>query len=306
MCVEKELQELKQKPNKTARETSTELEKSLYDVIKVLDKGFVRVVDYMGTDSSIVQAARVSYGKGTKSVNDDTALIRYLMRNKHTTPFEMCEIKFHIKCPIFVARQWLRHRTASVNEYSARYSMMSSDFYIPHEDVLLAQSSTNKQGREEKLSGEELKYVKSLVEEHTNKSYQTYQSIMNQDQLGETLNEDNKGLTRELSRIVLPLNIYTEFYWKIDLHNLLHFLRLRAHSHAQYEIQEYAKAMLNLVKLWVPIAYQAFVDYAMNSANFSHEELKVLKAMLDGKDIKREDTKLSQREWQEFENKLAE
>ncbi len=304
MSNEKELQELKAQKNTTARANSEDLEKSLYDIHKVLDKGFVRVIDYMGNDSSIVQAARVSYGKGTKSINDDELLIRYLMRNKHTTPFEMCEIKFHIKCPIFVARQWLRHRTANVNEYSARYSIMSNDFYIPEDSSLLSQSSTNKQGREDRLSDSETKHVASLIESNTNQSYANYQDIMNTDSEGNLLDDNRKGLTRELSRIVLPLNVYTEFYWKIDLHNLLHFLRLRAHSHAQYEIQEYAYKMLDLVKLWVPLAYKAFEDYVKDSATLSTNEIELVKKMLKGESITQENSGLSKREYLEFENKI--
>ncbi len=304
MSNEKELQELKAQKNTTARATSESLEKSLYDIHKVLDKGFVRVIDYMGNDSSIVQAARVSYGKGTKSINDDELLIRYLMRNKHTTPFEMCEIKFHIKCPIFVARQWLRHRTANVNEYSARYSIMSNDFYIPEDSSLLSQSSTNKQGREDRLSDSETKHVANLIERNTDQSYANYQDIMNTDSEGNLIDDERKGLTRELSRIVLPLNVYTEFYWKIDLHNLLHFLRLRAHSHAQYEIQEYAYKMLDLVKLWVPLAYKAFEDYVKDSATLSKNEIDLVKKMLKGENITQENSNLSKREFLEFENKI--
>lgn len=304
MSDEKELQELKAQKNTTARATSESLEKSLYDIHKVLDKGFVRVIDYMGNDSSIVQAARVSYGKGTKSINDDELLIRYLMRNKHTTPFEMCEIKFHIKCPIFVARQWLRHRTANVNEYSARYSIMSNDFYIPEDSSLLSQSSTNKQGREDRLSDSETKHVANLIERNTDQSYANYQDIMNTDSEGNLIDDERKGLTRELSRIVLPLNVYTEFYWKIDLHNLLHFLRLRAHSHAQYEIQEYAYKMLDLVKLWVPLAYKAFEDYVKDSATLSKNEIDLVKKMLKGENITQENSNLSKREFLEFENKI--
>ncbi len=304
MSDEKELQELKAQKNTTARATSESLEKSLYDIHKVLDKGFVRVIDYMGNDSSIVQAARVSYGKGTKSINDDELLIRYLMRNKHTTPFEMCEIKFHIKCPIFVARQWLRHRTANVNEYSARYSIMSNDFYIPEDSSLLSQSSTNKQGREDRLSDSETKHVANLIERNTDQSYANYQDIMNTDSEGNLIDDERKGLTRELSRIVLPLNVYTEFYWKIDLHNLLHFLRLRAHSHAQYEIQEYAYKMLDLVKLWVPLAYKAFEDYVKDSATLSKSEIDLVKKMLKGENITQENSNLSKREFLEFENKI--
>lgn len=223
--------------------------------LKILDKGFVRIVDIMGDDSSIVQAARISYGKGTKHSSQDRSLIRYLMRHKHTSPFEMCEIKLHIKMPIFVARQWIRHRTANVNEYSGRYSVMSEDFYIPSISDIAKQSVDNKQGRGEILEEKEAKKVRKLIEKQSKEAYEAYEAML------------EKGIAKEIARIVLPQNIYTEFYWKIDLHNLFHFLYLRSHPTAQFEIREYSKAIESMVQEWVPMAYEAFVDYRKNAIN---------------------------------------
>lgn len=218
----------------------------------VLDHGFIRVVDYMGTDKSIVQAARVSYGSGTKSVREDAKLIHYLMRNNHNTPFEMCEIKFHIKMPIFVARQWVRHRTANINEYSARYSTLDNEFYIPEMDVLCFQSKSNKQGREGELDKATAAEFIRLMEIHCQQSYDFYTELL------------NANVARELARMVLPLNIYTQWYWKIDLHNLLHFLKLRTDPHAQYEIRIYANIIMNILEEWVPITMEAFKLYRLN------------------------------------------
>lgn len=247
----------------------SEKKKNLNKQIECLDKGFVRLVDYMGDDSAIVQAARVSYGKGTKSVTMDRELIRYLLRHRHTSPFEMVEFKFHVKLPIFVARQWIRHRTANVNEYSGRYSEMKNEFYVPEIFQLRHQSSLNKQARGDK--------------ELPKKSSETILRKMQKAQ--ETLYHDYefylaKDLARELSRINLPLSTYTEWYWKIDLHNLLHFLRLRLDWHAQYEIRVYAEKIAELIKPIVPITYQAFEDYIVNSLSFSQQELSVLNLML--------------------------
>lgn len=247
----------------------SEKKKNLNKQIECLDKGFVRLVDYMGDDSAIVQAARVSYGKGTKSVTMDRELIRYLLRHRHTSPFEMVEFKFHVKLPIFVARQWIRHRTANVNEYSGRYSEMKNEFYVPEIFQLRHQSALNKQARGEK--------------ELPKKSSETILRKMQKAQ--ETLYNDYefylaKDLARELSRINLPLSTYTEWYWKIDLHNLLHFLRLRLDWHAQYEIRVYAEKIAELIKPIVPITYQAFEDYVVNSLSFSQQELSVLNLML--------------------------
>ncbi len=262
------------------------LEKYLQKSIPCLDKGFVRLVDYMGDDNAIVQAARVSYGAGTKSINDDTALIRYLLRNKHTTPFEMCEIKLHIKAPIFIARQWLRHRTANVNEYSARYSIMEHDYYLPEPSQLCHQSKSNKQGRSEVIAEPLNSEIQGQIKEISEKAFEVYDNFLSED----------INLAKEISRTILPVNVYTQFYWKIDLHNLLHFLKLRVDAHAQYEIRVFAQAILDLVKEWVPITYQAFMDYAINSHLISGEELELLKKILKGEPYKIENYRISKRE----------
>ena len=289
---------------KTTRATSTALEKILYKPIPILDHGFIRVIDYMGTDQSIVQAARVSYGEGTKKLREDRGLIRYLLSHWHTTPFEMCEIKFHIKLPIFVARQWIRHRTANVNEYSARYSVLDKEFYIPEMDQLGSQSTTNKQGRSNTLDKKFAKHAQDLIKKNSEQLYEDYQDLLN----GKLLNNDEyvegEGLARELARTTLPLNYYTQWYWKIDLHNLMHFLRLRADSHAQYEIQIYAEKMVEILKKWVPLTYEAFEDYRADSFQLSKEAAKLLKHILANKKIKPSNYKLSLREIREIENKF--
>ena len=237
----------------------------------VLDHGFVRLVDYMGGDDSIVQAARVSYGKGTKKISEDRGLIRYLMRHRHTTPFEMVELKFHAKMPIFVARHWIRHRTASVNEYSLRYSEPENEFYIPKPEEVRFQSVTNRQGSsEEKVSEETAQKVIDFLSSTSEDSMGKYQSM----------NKDN--IARELARIGLPINIYTQWYWKIDLHNLFHFLSLRADPHAQWEIREYAKIMGEITRSVAPNAYESFQDYVLNSINFSGPEMQAMKQILSG------------------------
>lgn len=289
----------------TRRSTVSSLEKILYEPIKVLDHGFIRVIDYMGDDSAIVQAARVSYGKGTKQVNQDKGLINYLMRHRHTTPFEMCDIKFHIKLPIFIARQWIRHRTASVNEYSARYSILGKEFYLPEPKNISAQSSINKQGREDNsVPPEVASKVLNILKSDALNCYDHYIEMMNEDDKGNIINEDNIGITRELARMNLTLNYYTEWYWKINLHNLLHFLSLRADSHAQYEIRVYAESLLGIVKNWVPYAYDAFEEHRLHSATFSRTALDVIKRMIKGEKVLQETSGLSKREWVELENSL--
>ena len=305
MSDQAELNEVLQIKNTTKRATVPALEEILYKPIKVLDHGFVRVIDYMGDDSAVVQAARVSYGRGTKKSLQDKGLINYLMRHRHTTPFEMCDIKFHIKLPIFIARQWIRHRTASVNEYSARYSILSNEFYLPDRENLTPQSSTNKQGRSSEALPENIALrVLATIKEDSLRCYKNYVAMMNQDEQGNIIDEDNVGITRELARINLTLNHYTEWYWKINLHNLLHFLALRADSHAQYEIRVYADKMLDTVKKWVPITYQAFMDYRVGAAEISSKGLKVIKFMISGKEISQEKSGLSKREWNELMEKL--
>jgi thymidylate synthase (FAD) len=297
-----EINQLKKQKQTTIRPVSPELEDILYHPFEVLDHGFVRVVDYMGNDSSVVQAARVSYGSGTKKINADTALINYLIAHRHTTPLEMCEIKFHIKLPVFVARQWIRHRTASVNEYSARYSIMEDEFYIPKAQHLSAQSKINHQGRDETkvLNEQEQKMVLDILKKDSTNSYQNYLKMINQNENGEVLDQDKEGLARELARMNLPLNCYTQWYWKIDLHNLLHFLNLRADSHAQYEIRVYAEIMLDIVKKWVPHCYQAFIKNNKTGKNFSGPALEIIKKMLNGEKVLQENSGLSPREWGEL------
>ncbi len=235
-----------------------------------LNAGFVRLVDYMGGDESIVQAARVSYGKGTKSVNEDRGLIRYLMRHLHTTPFEMVELKFHVKLPIFVARQWIRHRTANVNEYSGRYSVMKDEFYVPQRGAIHYQSVRNKQGRGvEDVPADLREKVLAILTSSQQKMYGEYEQLLESD------------IARELARINLPLSLYTEWYWKIDLHNLFHFLRLRMDAHAQYEIRVYADAMAEITRQVVPVAWEAFEDYMLRAERFSRLELKVLAEYID-------------------------
>lgn len=284
----------------TVRATVPAMEEILYKAFKVLDHGFVRVVDYMGDDSAIVQSARVSYGAGTKKINQDRGLIQYLMRHKHTTPFEMCEIKFHIKLPMFIARQWIRHRTANVNEYSARYSILGSDFYLPEKQHLAAQSLINNQGRGEVLNEDEAEKVLAILEQDAKQCYAHYQAMLNEDEQGNTIDESKSKLARELARMNLPVNFYTEWYWKIDLHNLLHFLHLRADSHAQYEIRAYAQLMLDIVAKWVPLTYEAFMEYAVNGVHISNNAMATIKKMLAGESVTQEESGMSKREWGEL------
>jgi thymidylate synthase (FAD) len=284
----------------TRRASVPALEAVLYEPLPVLDHGFVRVIDYMGDDSAIVQAARVSYGTGTKKLREDEGLIRYLMRHRHTTPFEMCEIKFHIKLPIFVARQWIRHRMASVNEYSARYSIMDREFYVPAPEHLAAQSAQNRQGRGEVLSGAEAQRVLHILREDSATAYDHYEEMLNETQDGGKINEHNQGLARELARMNLPLNFYTQWYWKIDLHNLFHFLNVRADAHAQYEIRAYANVMLDLIAKWVPLAFGAFRDYRLGGAEVSAQGIEAIRRMLAGETIGESDVGMSAREWREL------
>ncbi len=279
---------------------SLELEAVLGDPIKVLDHGFIRVVDYMGNDSAIVQAARVSYGTGTKQVSQDRGLILYLMRHRHTTPFEMCEIKFHVKLPIFVARQWIRHRTANVNEYSARYSIAPREFYLPNKEQIAVQATHNKQGRGEVLNAIDAERVLSILRDDSQRCYDHYEELINEDFQGNTLDASKPKLARELARMNLTLNCYTEWYWKIDLHNLLHFLKLRADQHAQYEIRVYADVMMDLVKRWAPIALEAFEEYCMHGRYVSRKAIAALQKMLAGHKVSQPDSGLSKREWEEL------
>jgi thymidylate synthase (FAD) len=328
-----EIEALRASEHPTRRATVTALEDLLYAVVPVLDRGFVRLIDYMGDDGAIVQAARVSYGKGTSQVSSDRGLIRYLMRHRHTTPFEMCEIKLHVKLPIFVARQWIRHRTANVNEYSARYSLLAREFYVPDATgidsrlakvraeaegadllggewrqrstrKLAAQSRSNKQGRAAELAPEEAAEAIRRIRIESRRAYTNYEKLLNE-HAGAPIDPARQGLARELARMVLPTNYYTEWYWKIDLHNLLHFLSLRADSHAQYEIRVYAEAIADLVKRWVPLAYEAFEDYVMGGVRLSAGDVKLVRRMLAGEKVGQAESGLSPREWRELKEHLG-
>jgi len=280
-------------PRPTLRAVSEGMEAHLYRAHPVLDHGFVRVIDYMGDDAAIVQAARVSYGAGTRHVSNDAGLIRYLMRHWHSTPFEMCEIKLHVKLPVFVARQWIRHRTANVNEYSARYSILDREFYVPAPEHLAAQSQVNNQGRGAVLEGAEAARVLDILKGDAARAYDHYEAMLR--------DEGQQGLARELARMNLPASIYTQWYWKCDLHNLFHFLRLRADSHAQYEIRAYADVICRLVADWVPLAWGAFEDYRMGGVQLSRQAVDCLRRMLKGEAVTAETSGMSKREWAEFE-----
>jgi thymidylate synthase (FAD) len=280
---------------KTLRPIAPALEEVLFQALPVLDHGFVRVIDYMGDDGAVVQAARVSYGRGTRRVSEDKGLINYLMRHRHTTPFEMCEIKYHVKLPIFVARQWIRHRTANVNEYSARYSILDNEFYIPAPEHLAAQAATNRQGRGTVLEGKAAARVLDLLRNDAERAYAGYTEMLN-----EGSDPTWPGLARELARMNLSLNFYTQWYWKTDLHNLMHFLSLRADPHAQYEIRAYADTMLETLRRWVPLCHAAFLEYRMNAAAISATGLRVLRRMLAGEAVDQAASGLSPREWREL------
>jgi len=285
----------------TRRPVAPALEEVLYQALPVLDHGFVRVIDYMGDDAAVVQAARVSYGKGTKKVSEDKGLIHYLMRHRHSTPFEMCEIKFHVKLPIFVARQWIRHRTANVNEYSARYSILDREFYIPAPAQLAAQSVANRQGRGDVLTGAEAQRVLEILKQDSTTAYDHYAEMLNESEAGETIDAEKQGLARELARMNLSLNFYTQWYWKIDLYNFMHFLSLRADPHAQYEIRVYADAMLDVLRKWVPLTAEAFDQHRLHAITLSKNALVAVKRMLKGEAVTLENSGLGKREWSELQ-----
>ncbi|HET6183779.1 MAG TPA: FAD-dependent thymidylate synthase [Acetobacteraceae bacterium] len=297
---EQEIAAARERRAETARPTVPALEALLYRPLPVLDHGFVRVIDYMGDDGAIVQAARVSYGRGTRRVSEDAGLIRYLMRHRHSTPFEMCEIKYHVKLPIFVARQWIRHRTANVNEYSARYSVLDREFYLPAPEHLAAQSAANRQGRGAVLGGEEAAQVLDLLRADAARCYDNYAWMLNEPADGHIADPARQGLARELARMNLTLNTYTQWYWKIDLHNLLHFLSLRADAHAQYEIRAYAEAMMTTLEAWVPLAFAAFREYRLGAATLSAGMLAVVRRLLNGESVEPGESGLSRREWGEL------
>jgi thymidylate synthase (FAD) len=284
----------------TRRATAPGMEALLGRSERVLDHGFLRVVDYMGDDAAIVQAARVSYGSGTKTQREDRGLIRYLLAHSHTTPFEMCEVKLHVKLPIFVARQWIRHRTANVNEYSARYSILDREFYVPAPEHLAAQSTANSQGRGATLSGEEAQRVLQIIHEDGERNFSSYRQLLNEGEDGSAIDPRRSGLSRELARIGLSVNTYTQWYWKTDLHNLLRFVRLRTDPHAQYEIQAYAERLLQILSRWVPYTYEAFLDYQLNSVTLSAPALEVIRRRLRGEAIDFDASGLSKREWNDL------
>jgi len=297
---QQEIKELQSQEFKTKRVTAPELEKVLFEAIPILDHGFIRVIDYMGDDTSIVQAARVSYGKGTKKVSTDSGLIKYLMRHWHSTPFEMCEIKYHVKLPIFIARQWIRHRTANVNEYSARYSILDKEFYLPSPEHLAAQSKNNRQGRGNIIKGDQAKKVLNLLKKDAEQTYDNYEMMLNERYDGSIIDEKETGLARELARMNLTLNTYTQWYWKTDLLNLMNFLRLRVDHHAQYEIRAYADVMLDSLKKWVPITYDAFMDYRVGGTEVSAKGKIIIQKLIKGEKVNVEESGLSKREWNEL------
>ena len=296
----KEILDQQSQKTNTKRVTSADLEEIMYEAIPILDHGFIRVVDYMGNDTSIVQAARVSYGKGTKKVNTDSGLIKYLMRHWHSTPFEMCEIKYHVKLPIFIARQWIRHRTANVNEYSARYSILDKEFYLPAAEQLAAQSQGNRQVRGDIIKGDNAKEVLKLLKDDAERTYKNYEEMLNERYDGTIIDDKKSGLARELARMNLTLNTYTQWYWKTDLLNLMNFIRLRADDHAQYEIRAYADAMLDTLKKWVPTTYEAFMDYRVGGTEVSSKGKSIIQKLIKGEKISIEESGLSKREWNEL------
>jgi thymidylate synthase (FAD) len=302
---QQELAEAKAARAETRRPTVPALEAMLFDPLPVLDHGFVRVIDYMGDDAAVVQAARVSYGRGTKAVTEDRGLIRYLMRHWHSTPFEMCEIKFHVKLPIFVARQWIRHRTANVNEYSARYSILDREFYIPAPEQLAAQSAVNRQGRGEVLGTDDAAHVLGLLKRDAGQTFDSYMDMLNEDENGAPVDPSRQGLARELARMNLTLNTYTQWYWKTDLHNLLGFLRLRADPHAQYEIRVYAEAMMTALEAWVPAVAEAFRDYRLGAVTLSAQMLGVTQRLVAGELVEQPASGLTKREWRELMTMLG-
>ncbi|MEO1093175.1 MAG: FAD-dependent thymidylate synthase [Pseudomonadota bacterium] len=292
------IDELRAASHTTRRATVPALEAVLFEPLPVLDHGFVRVVDYMGDDAAVVQAARVSYGKGTKSVRNDAGLIAYLMRHRHSTPFEMCELKLHVKLPIFVARQWIRHRTANVNEISARYSILDREFYVPADDQVAVQSTANRQGRGDVVAEDVADRVRTQIDASGSAAFDLYDALLADD--------GPSAVARELARTVLPLGTYTQWYWKIDLHNLLHFTALRADPHAQVEIRAYAEVLLNVLERWVPLTFAAFVEHRLEAATLSKGQLAVLRRRLAGETVDLAASGLSAREWGELATVLGE
>ena len=300
-----EIDGLREQRAPTRRVVVEAMEWLLYEPIPVLDHGFVRVIDYMGDDAAVVQAARVSYGRGTRQVSSDKALIDYLLRHRHTSPFEMCELKLHVKLPIFVARQWIRHRTANVNEYSARYSVLDEEVYVPASGDVAVQSASNRQGRGASLDPAEAEAVRRRIAASGREAFVAYRELLNADDSGAPCDPARPQVARELARAVLPLSTYSQWYWKIDLHNLLHFIALRADPHAQYEIRAYADVLLDIVRRWVPLTAEAFENHRVNAVTFSARALAVLRRMLDGEAVTQESSGLGAREWREVMSALG-
>ena len=296
---QEEIRSARESSRRTRRVVSPGLEERLFDAVPVLDHGFVRVVDYMGDDAAVVQAARVSYGQGTRRARDDEHLIRYLMRHRHSTPFEMCEIKFHVKLPVFVARQWIRHRTANVNEYSARYSILEDEFYLPRPEEVGRQARRNAQGRGSLVPQEQADDAIKRIREGARRAYADYEALLNERD-GQIVDSEREGVARELARVALPLGVYTQWYWKVDLHNLLHFVELRSGEHAQYEIRTYADAIGGLIAAWVPMVWRAFRDYRLEARSVSGPAMGVLRSVLRGESVQQAETGLGKSEWREF------
>ena len=292
--------------SQTRRLVVPEVEALMHEPVAVLESGFIRLVDYMGGDAAIVQGARVSYGKGTKSISDDRGLIRYLLRNRHTSPFELSVVKFHVRAPLFVTRQWFRHRTASINEYSARYSVLEREFYIPRAEDIASQSSDNKQGRGVPLSAEQADHIIGMLRDDAARCYDHYLEMLNENELGEVIDPSRPGIARELARMNLPVNVMTQFYWQINLWNLLHFLKLRADSHAQYEIRVYADAILGVVQKLAPLTFEAFRDYMQDALLLSGPALRALRRVLAGENVDFKAEGLSKREVTELLGALPE
>jgi thymidylate synthase (FAD) len=295
-----EIEDARSMTSVTRRTTVPAMEDLMYTMIPVLDHGYLRVIDYMGDDSAVIQAARTSYGRGTKHKQNDEGLIRYLLRHWHTTPFEMLEIKIAVKMPIITARQWIRHRHASVNELSARYSILDREFYVPDAKDLAAQSQTNKQGRGDLLTGEEATRVLDLLRDDANRNYDHYAWMLNEDQQGKIIDPNRKGLSRELARMNLTLATYTTWYWKVNVHGLMNFLRLRADHHAQYEIRVYAEVLLDIMRQWLPMTHNAFMDYRVNAISLSAQQIEAINMRLAGRDITPQNTSLTKREFDEM------
>lgn len=301
-----EIEALRTEWSQTRRTVVPALEAAMHEPVNVLGSGFVRLVDYMGSDSAIVQGARVSYGKGTKSQSDDRGLIRYLMRNRHTSPFELAVIKVHVRAPIFTVRQWFRHRTASLNEYSARYSILEREFYFPTPESIAQQSTSNKQGRGETLTAEEADRVIQILRDDASQCYDHYLELLNEDEDGKVIDPSKPSIAREIARMNLPVNIMTQFYWQINLWNLLNFTRLRSEARAQYEIRAYSDAILGLVEKWVPTTFEAYGDYMRDGIALSGPAVLALRRALSGETVDFGALGLSKREVAELVEALPE